>query len=523
MPISGYVLELAKSGRASCKGCKEKIAKGGLRIGTESDNGEYTMCSWRHASATCFKIPKKKYNKSLDAFIEGEFQNADEELVKQFRISFESSAAEKDQHDTGLKRRFDEISSALSSYTNGDGGGSSSSTAKKSKKKNSKNVPTSSLSQDVIESVAKEKGMPPKLVEAIGLYGSGMTTADLKQILKWNYLVQSGKKDELVGRVIDGHVFGTIPRCPECHGGEDDPERSESGRRTTTLTCNQSGKGDGQGKWSCKGYHNGSYRVSCNFTSNYVERGAVPWVRTVEEYERVIEEQATAEKIKDSKGLEDVEFDTSDMDERTILDSILGKARDAGIILPGNDGDARIALAGLFNANNRKITETLVAAKKQYGTHQEAKEKAASAMAACKCPENAKLAGYFLQASTHAESFKKAAYKKVQFAIQNLDFVFGSEGTPTGKQMGTSKKYKVDGIGKSSGLKMDEYLQDGKIQAFIDKYGMSFSDDDNNHYNDNSNGDEGSATAGSSSYGGGEYGGSGGYDGSGGYGDGYGM
>jgi len=260
-----------------------------------------------------------------------------------------------------------------------------------------------------------------------------------------------------------------------------------------------------------------------HFTSNYVERGAVPWVRTVEEYERVIEEQATAEKIKDSKGLEDVEFDTSDMDERTILDSILGKARDAGIILPGNDGDARIALAGLFNANNRKITETLVAAKKQYGTHQEAKEKAASAMAACKCPENAKLAGYFLQASTHAESFKKAAYKKVQFAIQNLDFVFGSEGTPTGKQMGTSKKYKVDGIGKSSGLKMDEYLQDGKIQAFIDKYGMSFSDDDNNHYNDNSNGDEGSATAGSSSYGGGEYGGSGGYDGSGGYGDGYGM
>ena len=43
--------------------------------------------------------------------------------------------------------------------------------------------------------------------------------------------------------------------------------------------------------------------------------------------------------------------------------------------------------------------------------------------------------------------------------------------------MGSSKKFKVDGIGKSSGLKMDEYLRDGTIAAFVERYGMSFGDD----------------------------------------------
>ena len=104
--------------------------------------------------------------------------------------------------------------------------------------------------------------------------------------------------------------------------------------------------------------------IRCNFTADYVQRGEVPWVRTVEEYEQVQADQAAKEKIENSKGMEDAEFDTSGMDERTVLDNILAKARSMGIILPPNDGEARIALAGIFNANDKKIIETLVAAKK---------------------------------------------------------------------------------------------------------------------------------------------------------------
>ena len=80
--------------------------------------------------------------------------------------------------------------------------------------------------------------------------------------------------------------------------------------------------------------------------------------------------------------------------------------------------------------------------------------------------------GIFLEHPTRGRIQKSA--RKVSFAISKLDFVFGSSGTPTGKQMGTSKKFKVDGIGKSSGMKMDNYLRDGTIAAFIERYGMSF-------------------------------------------------
>ena len=175
-------------------------------------------------------------------------------------------------------------------------------------------------------------------------------------------------------------------------------------------------------------------------------------------------------------------------------------------------------MAGIFNANDKKIIETLVAAKKKFGTVQEQKEKSKKASAQCKRPENAKLASIFLEASEHEEGFKKSALRKVSFAISKLDFVFGSSGTPTGKQMGTSKKFKVDGIGKSSGLKMDEYLRDGTIAAFVERYGMSFGDDAGEEGDEDtstkSNGaDSYGGEYGDGSYGGGEYGGSGGYGG----------
>ena len=74
MPIVGYVLENAKTGRSSCKGCKEKIPKGALRVGTESDNGEYTMCSWRCANAACFKIPKRIIKKIWKLLLQVNFK-----------------------------------------------------------------------------------------------------------------------------------------------------------------------------------------------------------------------------------------------------------------------------------------------------------------------------------------------------------------------------------------------------------------------------------------------------------------
>ena len=45
-----YSVEPAKSNRAACKVCKQKIDKDALRIGTETMGaGDYTMTSWRVA------------------------------------------------------------------------------------------------------------------------------------------------------------------------------------------------------------------------------------------------------------------------------------------------------------------------------------------------------------------------------------------------------------------------------------------------------------------------------------------
>ena len=45
-----YILELAKSNMSTCKACKDKIAKGTVRFGTEAVIKEHVTYSWRHAA-----------------------------------------------------------------------------------------------------------------------------------------------------------------------------------------------------------------------------------------------------------------------------------------------------------------------------------------------------------------------------------------------------------------------------------------------------------------------------------------
>lgn len=61
-PVSDHVIEVSPSGRAGCRGCKEKIQKGELRFGEAaknvfSDGGEPTM-RWYHLRCAAEKKPK---------------------------------------------------------------------------------------------------------------------------------------------------------------------------------------------------------------------------------------------------------------------------------------------------------------------------------------------------------------------------------------------------------------------------------------------------------------------------------
>ena len=52
-----YTLEEAKSGRAGCRKCKDKIAKGDLRIGSHTEVDDHTMSQWHHLE--CYTMNKK--------------------------------------------------------------------------------------------------------------------------------------------------------------------------------------------------------------------------------------------------------------------------------------------------------------------------------------------------------------------------------------------------------------------------------------------------------------------------------
>jgi hypothetical protein len=78
--IPTYVLEMAKSGRAECKKCGNKIMKDELRVGvlTEGDWGVYTR--WQHLPCTVFhnsvRVPE-----AIDGY--STLSNSNQALVKQ--------------------------------------------------------------------------------------------------------------------------------------------------------------------------------------------------------------------------------------------------------------------------------------------------------------------------------------------------------------------------------------------------------------------------------------------------------
>lgn len=70
-----HVIEPASSGRAKCRGCEHKIAKGELRFGERQPNafGEGEMTLWFHLTCAAYKRPAP----FLEALPNQELENAD--------------------------------------------------------------------------------------------------------------------------------------------------------------------------------------------------------------------------------------------------------------------------------------------------------------------------------------------------------------------------------------------------------------------------------------------------------------
>ncbi len=85
------IIELAKSGRATCRTCKGKIEKGTPRIGVESvfrkDGKEYVSYKWHHFDCAMQKIPETVAEADGVENLSGEYRKRFDQLVESLNRS----------------------------------------------------------------------------------------------------------------------------------------------------------------------------------------------------------------------------------------------------------------------------------------------------------------------------------------------------------------------------------------------------------------------------------------------------
>uniref|UniRef100_A0A7S4J936 PARP-type domain-containing protein n=1 Tax=Prymnesium polylepis TaxID=72548 RepID=A0A7S4J936_9EUKA len=244
-----YCVEYAKSNRSTCKQCKTKIDMGVVRIGTISPGpGDYDITSWRHMS--CQKLPKGVTETSA-------FPGFDS-LEAAEKAKLEAWLAAGPTGTGGAKKRTaDELDDVAQ---------------KDPKKMKPKELDAALKVVGVAKKSKKEKvEAMEEVVERAAAEAcySKMTIPQLKALCEANKQLKGGTKPELVERLVDGKMYGALPRCPDCGGG-------------ILKVYYPNGKYGhaGQGKFSCPGYFDDDVWKRCSYTAESAER--LPWQDTVE-------------------------------------------------------------------------------------------------------------------------------------------------------------------------------------------------------------------------------------------------
>lgn len=208
-----------------------------------------------------------------------------------------------------------------------------------------------------------DKHLDAKL-DAYAEYG-GMKNADLKEMLKWNNQYQTGTKDFLIFKVVDGRVFGRLQRCNLCGGHL---KIHESGAK---VVCNGTFDEDAQ------------RRIECTFSSALEAAPRwQPWydVEPTQEEEDAMNEQIEAyteaggvpsgdtqdsaeNEAKLLKSISNVTWDLSDKAglKKTVKE--LADALTASDCEPKLDiakENARACVGGLINMNRDKSAKEMV-------------------------------------------------------------------------------------------------------------------------------------------------------------------
>jgi len=298
MSLSDLVVEPAKSSRATCKSCMDKIDKGSLRIGELVDQGAYTMERWHHCE--CY------FGNTFDA---GKCKN-DRRKGDQ-KVTVENMSA---------IHGFHGLTSKLQATMKGDiekkkhktsAGAKSGTVSRKSKKRKAADIGNVHEKVRSLPSKMTLKSLKKHLID-LGLHSNGTkaqlhtrlsaalkkmrkrqnkkkkisakkseltdvqkarelaeelkvkTNKILSQMLRDNCQSVTGSKAELTARVADRMLFGCIPECPQCGNNR--------GLKVIYKEANHKG----QGKWLHRGYFDdeGDFQP-CGFRGTHVDR--FPW------------------------------------------------------------------------------------------------------------------------------------------------------------------------------------------------------------------------------------------------------
>jgi hypothetical protein len=232
MPNFKFEVEYAKSGRAACKQCKDKIAQGALRLGMKDDasaGGEEEDAAARQMAHTALSVKwhhlecfhkvrgkawcKKNLPEDMAEYAGfGDLREADQErVIAVLKACREGVPPPPAPEGTGSSELpvAEETPKKRGKKADGAEDGSNVKRAKKG-------------SADASAAEAAPKGVllteeQEKALETVRASLSKMNAAALGSLLAKNGLPKSGKKEELVERAVEAKALGVPPICTTCN------------------------------------------------------------------------------------------------------------------------------------------------------------------------------------------------------------------------------------------------------------------------------------------------------------------
>ncbi|KAJ7561684.1 hypothetical protein O6H91_03G037600 [Diphasiastrum complanatum] len=280
--VGDCAIENAKSSRATCKGCNEKIEKGTVRISTmvESDSSRFRgkVPAWRHAE--CFLETGLFVQPMEDLWGWENLEIKDQEMVLALAKPFlketginvpdneapstagSSKLSNSNTTKKGRKRQRKEDDNPKRGSTDGDKDtcidasqkGTIVSQGKKKKMKNDGDVTSSRMPQGVQDDLEKQLELQSRALWKLkDDLREHVTTAELKEMLAANDQDPCGSEYDLRERCADGMLFGALKKCPMCEG----PMEYQGGQ------------------YRCRGFL--SAWSKCNYTTRTPERHTDKW------------------------------------------------------------------------------------------------------------------------------------------------------------------------------------------------------------------------------------------------------